>query len=276
MLHGWQDNAGTFDTLIPLLSPEFSYLSIDFPGHGLSSHLAPGMQYSVTNYIQVLNYIRLHYKWDKLMFCAHSMGAAVATLYASLYPDRCDLLIALDAIMKPNEGGNDIAYMQTYGNDFITLDAKNRTGVEPPTYTYEEIIERWAKQTNITYDGCEYLAKRGITQSKTDPNRYYFSRDIRLKLFDFGRFSIPDDIHYKLIKLIHAPHLFIKAGKSTAYEGTEGVHRAVDILKSTNPKFEWFISDAGHHSHLTHPTLVSHHISTFINRYCSESKNHKL
>lgn len=32
MLHGWMDNAGTFDTLIPLLPKELSYLSIDLPG----------------------------------------------------------------------------------------------------------------------------------------------------------------------------------------------------------------------------------------------------
>lgn len=32
MLHGWQDNAGSFDTLIPLLPPQFSYLAIDWPG----------------------------------------------------------------------------------------------------------------------------------------------------------------------------------------------------------------------------------------------------
>lgn len=31
-IHGRQDNCGTFDRLIPLLSKEFSYLAIDFPG----------------------------------------------------------------------------------------------------------------------------------------------------------------------------------------------------------------------------------------------------
>jgi len=32
-IHGWQDNAGTFDRLIPLLPREFSYLAIDLPGN---------------------------------------------------------------------------------------------------------------------------------------------------------------------------------------------------------------------------------------------------
>ncbi|GBP10884.1 Serine hydrolase-like protein [Eumeta japonica] len=43
-LHGWQDNAGTWDTLIPLLPKEYSFLAIDFPGHGQSSWYPPGWQ----------------------------------------------------------------------------------------------------------------------------------------------------------------------------------------------------------------------------------------
>lgn len=41
-LHGWQDNAATWDTLIPLLPKDISILSIDFPGHGLSSWYPKG------------------------------------------------------------------------------------------------------------------------------------------------------------------------------------------------------------------------------------------
>lgn len=40
-LHGFQDNAGTFDELINLLPANLSILAIDFPGHGQSSHLPP-------------------------------------------------------------------------------------------------------------------------------------------------------------------------------------------------------------------------------------------
>lgn len=45
MLHGWQDNCGTFDRLVPLLPDNLSFLAVDFPGHGLSSHLPKGMFY---------------------------------------------------------------------------------------------------------------------------------------------------------------------------------------------------------------------------------------
>ena len=53
-LHGWLDNAGTWDTLAPLLlsaSPHQSLLCLDYPGHGLSSHLPPGQAY---HYLEAL------------------------------------------------------------------------------------------------------------------------------------------------------------------------------------------------------------------------------
>ncbi|GLV33094.1 uncharacterized protein CBL_10441 [Carabus blaptoides fortunei] len=39
VVHGWVDNAGSFDTLIPLLPTSYYYYCMDLPGHGRSSHL---------------------------------------------------------------------------------------------------------------------------------------------------------------------------------------------------------------------------------------------
>lgn len=44
-VHGWNDNAGTFDKLIPMLPQDLYIVAVDMPGHGLSSHLPPGITY---------------------------------------------------------------------------------------------------------------------------------------------------------------------------------------------------------------------------------------
>ena len=41
-MHGYMDNAGTFDRLIPLLPDKFYVVAIDLPGHGFSSHVPYG------------------------------------------------------------------------------------------------------------------------------------------------------------------------------------------------------------------------------------------
>lgn len=48
-LHGWQDNAGTWDPLAPLLCNKRPILAIDFPGHGLSSWIPEGIAAHINN-----------------------------------------------------------------------------------------------------------------------------------------------------------------------------------------------------------------------------------
>ena len=269
MLHGWQDNAGTFDNLIPMLPQQFSYLAIDLPGHGQSSHLPPGMIYSTMTFIQTLNHIQRHYKWKKMSFCSHSMGAILSQLYASLYPDRCDLLISLDGMLKPFSLSIDVAveHFRRIGDDFLSLDQLNRSGNEPPTYTHDEIFERWSKENGLTPQTLEHLIKRGVCPSKNNPNQYYFSRDIRLKIMDHGSVTIPEETHYKLQQRITAPFLFINANKTGEFVGIERYQKTLDILTASNPKFKYLTVAGDHHCHLSDPALVSDHIAKFINKY---------
>ncbi len=44
-LHGWQDNAGTFDKLMELLPEDLYVVCLDFAGHGHSSQYPPGLIY---------------------------------------------------------------------------------------------------------------------------------------------------------------------------------------------------------------------------------------
>lgn len=66
-LHGWQDNAGTYDKLAPILAQKIAILSIDLNGHGHSSHLHDGTFYYVFwDGIILVRRVIKHYKWDKV------------------------------------------------------------------------------------------------------------------------------------------------------------------------------------------------------------------
>lgn len=70
-IHGWQDNAGSFDALIPLLPLNFSYLAIDLPGHGLSSHFPDGCFYHINDFASILEEIRTLFGWDHISLVMH-------------------------------------------------------------------------------------------------------------------------------------------------------------------------------------------------------------
>ena len=75
-LHGWLDNANTFNRLAPLL-PELNFIALDFAGHGLSDHRAPGVHYTSFFDVQDVVAAAEALGFERFGLIGHSMGGAV-------------------------------------------------------------------------------------------------------------------------------------------------------------------------------------------------------
>lgn len=270
MLHGWQDNAATFERLIPMLPPNHSYLSIDLPGHGFSSHIPQGMHYSLIHYIQTLRLIQRHYNWEKLSLIGHSMGGMVSTLFTSLNPGQCDFLICVDGSVTPFNGDavERLRRIQRLaGDDCLALVLKQHSNTTPKGHLFNDIVDRWSKQISLDKESIKSLMKRGVAPSPLDPDRFNYTRDIRLKTVDFGLDALPEPVFEALTKQINVPHLFIKAAKSKFYEKNQENDRALEMYQRVNENFELLTINEGHHLHLSHPQSISKHLSSFIEKY---------
>jgi pimeloyl-ACP methyl ester carboxylesterase len=64
-LHGWEDNANTFDNLVPLLNVP-SFLAVDIMGHGLSSRFPAVGAHSFMDFVIMLKRISDYFKWTKI------------------------------------------------------------------------------------------------------------------------------------------------------------------------------------------------------------------
>ncbi|EAW73255.1 hCG1987678, isoform CRA_a [Homo sapiens] len=73
-LHGWLDNASSFDRLIPLLPQDFYYVAMDFGGHGLSSHYSPGVPYYLQTFVSEIRRVVAALKWNRFSILGHSFG----------------------------------------------------------------------------------------------------------------------------------------------------------------------------------------------------------
>jgi pimeloyl-ACP methyl ester carboxylesterase len=91
-VHGWLDSAATWDNLAPLLvssSLSVRLVCMDFAGHGLSSHKsADALGYDFCTRVVELSQVADALHWDKFILMGHSMGAAIATIAASVMKDR--------------------------------------------------------------------------------------------------------------------------------------------------------------------------------------------
>lgn len=86
-LHGWLDNASSFDELAPYL-PNIRLYAIDFMGHGLSSHLPTGQEYVLWDGVRDVFALAECLGLERFALLGHSMGGAVATLAAGTFPER--------------------------------------------------------------------------------------------------------------------------------------------------------------------------------------------
>lgn len=273
LLHGWQDNAGTFDTLISLLPLELSYLAIDLPGHGQSDHLPQGLCYNYIDYVYLINLIRVHFKWERISIMAHSMGSIVGYIYSGIFPDNVDLLIGLDTL-KPlvRHAAINVDFMSMRGIHLIIADQRNRDRTkEPPSYTYDELIERMVDGTrgSVTHNSARYLVERGTKRSSLHANKYYFSRDSRIKFINEAYFD--QAICLQLGKRIQCPHLFIKSSDSDFSEKYRNITETINLLRKTNRNFEVKHVLGTHHVHLNDPDKVAPIISVFLRKYRMEA-----
>ncbi|KAM9684515.1 serine hydrolase-like protein 2 isoform 5-T6 [Dama dama] len=124
-LHGWLNNANSFDRLIPLLPKDFHYVAMDFGGHGLSSHYSQGFPYYHQNFVSEVRRVAagcflsgasqdtgtarlrptltwLHafsaLKWNRFSLLGHSFGGTVGGMFSCIFPEMVDKLILLDAL----------------------------------------------------------------------------------------------------------------------------------------------------------------------------------
>lgn len=276
-LHGWQDNCGSFDTLIPLLPQHVGYLAVDLPGHGLSSFLPDGVLYSFTQHTFVLDYVfRSYFKWQKVSLIAHSMSAVIVFAYSAIFPNYVDLVVALD-YLKPEiitENADRFMFGALNGN-VLKTDINNMAGVEPPSCSSDELIEKLIQSTggSINRESALYLLQRGSKQSKINPDRYYFTRDNRMK--QHSMILLTDDVNVNLAKRIRCPYLLLKSKTlNFAYvEPPQYMAPVVIAMQSVNPRFELIdIESNSHHMHLVDPEKVWPPIESFINRVRPASK----
>lgn len=258
-MHGWQDNAGTYDTLAPLLvRPDVSILCIDLPGHGLSSHYPKGLCYYIfwDGVFHVRRIVK-HFKWKKVSIMGHSLGGGIGFLYAAIFPNEVDKLISLDIVCPPVR---DIASNLGETIDrFFKYEALKPN--EHPLYSYDEMIDITVDghKNQITRECCEILMKRGMKPTSDNNSIYHFSRDLRLKSIILSMFSLEQI--YSFASRITCNVLNIRAMFHTIQ--IDYYESVLDEIRK-NAQVEYHLVSGTHHVHLNNPERVSDIISNFL------------
>jgi len=276
-IHGWLDNAGTFDTVLPHIGSKHRFFAIDAPGHGLSSHIPEGITYNEQNPVAVMERVVRHFGWDQFSLIGHSMGGSMAVNYTTYFPEKIKSLIMLD-MMGPAAnvdfyGEQSKVFQETReGVDHIFEHERLRDEKPAKIFpTYESALERMLAAAasgwgSVTGEAAEIMLTRGL---KEVDGGFVFSRDIRLMPLDRRNYNLNKVSREFLLHLaenISCPHLIIKADKGPWYDTKERNEELLNIYKK-NERFEYHKVEGNHHVHLSHPQRVLPIINLFLDKY---------
>lgn len=235
-LHGWLDNANSFNALAPKL-PELNLLALDFAGHGYSDHLPPGCHYFPLGYMQDLLATADALGWDRFGLIGHSMGAAIASELAGSFPERITHVVLIDGMVHQQGGPAD-------------SNARNREAIEqmlrahekqPPLYPdLASMAERVTAATDQSLAAASELVARG---HKTVDGGVTWRSDPRI------RFATPLRVSSRQIDALMAattaPSLLLTASRGDRWY-RDGVERRAEH----HPNLEIVDLDGPHHLHL--------------------------
>jgi pimeloyl-ACP methyl ester carboxylesterase len=178
-VHGIQDNAGTFDLLVPLLPSTFYYVCIDLPGHGYSSHFPEGLPLDFMDYVLVLVRVLNHLQWESCYYIGHSFGGELGLYLCSLWPERVKKLVLLDAIGSVcTKTEKFLSHNKHMLDNVLSIEEQSK---KTPSYTYNEALYRLMtnRKSLLTEEAAKIMIKRSLVKSSNGGFR--FAADQRLK-----------------------------------------------------------------------------------------------
>ncbi|XP_066990545.1 probable serine hydrolase isoform X1 [Macrobrachium rosenbergii] len=261
-IHGWLDNANTFDLIAPMLPQGTQFLSLDLPGHGNSDHFPPGFIYDPRGYMGAVKKAVKVLGWERFILLGHSMGAVVGILYTAVFPEDVEAFISID-IIKPWSSPPEkyAAQFAKYFNQYFDHETKARQ--DPLVYEEHELVRKTIEGSkSLDERGARILLNRGARTAEN--GGLILKRDLRAKVYFIGFVSF--EAWVELARCIKCPLLFVKANEGHKYETPERYDIMLAAFEQDCHYFSCVELEGKHHVHLTHPETVGTYINSFIEK----------
>ncbi len=161
-LHGWLDNAATFEPLAPWLDG-IRLVALDLTGHGHSDHRPRGCRYHLVDYVDDVLGAADALGWQRFTLLGHSLGGAVATLAAAARPERVDRLALVEALGPLSEAAEALPARLARA---VQGRAASRADRGPRTYTrIEEAIDARRRAGDLDVASARLLVERATASA---------------------------------------------------------------------------------------------------------------
>ena len=256
LLHGWLDNAGSFYSLAPLLARPatgagYRCIAIDFAGHGASAHLPAGAQYHFIDGVYALHSLQQQLAITSLPIIGHSMGGALALLYAGAFPEAVSQLVTIDAFGPLTRVESDGPARLREGCEERLARQNGRKPIYP---SVADAVRVRAAVGDVPAALLAPIVERNLAAT---PGGYTWRSDSRLRWPSLLRMS-PAQVS-AFFSAVQAPVMLAQGDR-----GMSQVTPAVAAYARQLPRLVHHLLAGGHHVHLEQPVFLADAIREFL------------
>ncbi|MBT6501170.1 MAG: alpha/beta hydrolase [Deltaproteobacteria bacterium] len=251
-LHGWLDNAASFDGLAPCL-PDLHLVALDMAGHGHSGHRPPGMKYHYMDYIDDVMAVADVLGWDRFALLGHSLGAGISSVVAGSFPERVTHLVLLEGIGPMSREADNVGQSLSRSVQQMKRFLNKRTLAYPD---FETAVEARVKVGDMDTDSVQILVRRNLVETEEG---LAWRSDPRLKAG--SPLYMTEEQVLGFLKGITAPTLLVTGDKGLNQRMLRLQARAACV-----ENIQQHMLPGGHHLHLDDPEpvakIISDHLSS--------------
>ena len=178
LIHGVRDHCRTWDRIAKSLSEKFHVIAPDLRGHG-DSDLALGHNYRYTDYIFDTFNLVVALGLEKFSLVGHSMGGAIANLFAGIYREHVDSVAAIEGIgiwKNPDTPQKISERIKFWAKTVHDLDGKKKRRYT----TIGEAAERMASENpGIPSDLVRHLSEHGCMKNTDGTFSWKYHQGVR-------------------------------------------------------------------------------------------------
>jgi pimeloyl-ACP methyl ester carboxylesterase len=250
-LHGWLDNAASFDVLAPLL-PRLRLCALDLPGHGRSEHRPAGVAYHFVDYVGDVLAAADALEWPRFVLIGHSLGAGIATLIAAIAPERVTRAVLIEGLgPQASPPGDAPATLRR-----VLADQQRVERARPATYASvdDAVAARMGGIGGLSEPAARVLCARGLDRVASG---FAWRSDRRLR--GGSRLRLSEDHVLAFIRAMAVPTLLVRAEPGLGIDEAAFAQRV-----AAHPDLRVARLPGSHHVHMEDPAPVARLIEGFL------------
>ena len=205
LVHGWLDTGASFDFFARHLKDQFFLIAPDLRGYGQSEHTPSPLGYFFFEYVADLHQIIQTYSPESpVRLLGHSLGGAVASVYAGTYPDRISHLVNVEGFGFQRK---DLKSPPQRAREWLG-------GLPPKEFPVHPDLETFAKRLQDSYPRLPSERVQFLAQQLALPVKggYQNAADPKHRLIE--PYPVPVENFYAFWEETTAKSLFILAQNS--------------------------------------------------------------